>query len=177
MNSNFVARIRRTEDATKPLIDSELAANLAEIRNVGYQISECSYFRSRGLTKVRSDAILSARSSFKNGLIVSFARHFSGGEISINYAWSHALDEDSNRGFTANAFSATGFGSTNQSVQTPEDPDNLRLYDYGKADNDVKHYVSMNYVREVPFKKAFGGRGPDALVDGRTIQLKAQVTF
>jgi hypothetical protein len=166
MNSNFVARIRRAEDVTKPLTDSELAANLAEIRNVGYQISECPYFRSPGLPKVRSDAILGARARFKNGLIVSFARHFSGGEISINYAWSHALDEDSNGGFTGNAFSATGFGSTNQSVQVPEDPNNLRLYNYGNADYDVKHYVNMNYVWEIPFKKAFGGRGPNALVNG-----------
>jgi hypothetical protein len=122
MNSNFVARIRRTEVATKPLIDSELAANLAEIRNVGYQISECPYFRRPGLPEVRRDAILSARARFKNGVIVSFARDFAGGEISINHAWSHALDEDSNRGFTVNAFSATGFGSTTRSVQVPEDP-------------------------------------------------------
>ena len=112
-----------------------------------------------------SEAQSTAVSNY-NGLIVSFARHFSGGEISINYAWSHALDEDSNGGFTGNAFSATGFGSTNQSVQVPEDPNNLRLYNYGNADYDVKHYVNMNYVWEIPFKKAFGGRGPNALVNG-----------
>lgn len=101
-----------------------------------------------------------------NGLIVSFARHFSGGEVSVNYAWSHALDEDSNGGFTGIAFSATGFGSTNQSVQVPEDPNNLRLYNYGNADYDVKHYVNMNYVWELPIKRALMGHGPSPLVDG-----------
>lgn len=101
-----------------------------------------------------------------NGLLVSFARHFSGGEVTINYAWSHALDEDSNGGFTGNAFSAVAFLSTNQSIQVPEDPNNLRRFNYGNADYDVKHYVNMNYVWEIPFRKAFGGHGPTPLVDG-----------
>jgi hypothetical protein len=101
-----------------------------------------------------------------NGLLVSFLRRFSGGEVSINYTWSHALDEDSNGGFTGNAFSALGFGSTNQSVQVPENPQNLRQYNYGNADYDVRHYLNLNYVWELPLKRAFFGHGPNLLLNG-----------
>ncbi len=113
------------------------------------------------VSEAQSDAI-----SNYNGLIASFVRRFSGGQVSINYTWSHALDEDSNGGFTGNAFSATGFGSTNQSVQVPEDPSNLREFNHGNADYDVRQYVNMNYVWELPIKRALFGHGPSALVDG-----------
>jgi hypothetical protein len=113
------------------------------------------------VTEAQSDAI-----SNYNGLIVSFARRFTGGQVSVNYAWSHALDEDSNGGFTGAAFSATGFGSTNQSIQVPENPANIREFNYGNSDYDVRHYLNMNYVWELPLKRAFFGHGPDALVNG-----------
>ena len=37
---------------------------------------------------------------------------------------------------------------------------------YGNADYDVRHYFSLNYLWELPFKKVTFGHGPDALLKG-----------
>jgi hypothetical protein len=93
-----------------------------------------------------------------NGLTVSLIRRFSGlggGSLQANYTWSHALDEVSNGGF--NSFSGANL--------SPEDPYNLRQ-NYGPADYDVRHNLNVNYVWQVPIRKALGGHGWAPLVDG-----------
>jgi hypothetical protein len=64
--------------------------------------------------------------------------------VQANYTWSHALDEVSNAGFLPYTF------NTNTSVLTPQDPFNLRSFNYGNADYDTRHYFSFNYVWDVP---------------------------
>ena len=88
-----------------------------------------------------------------NGLTVAFQQRFKGFQLQFNYTWSHALDEISNGGFL-------NFNlGTNASLLFPQDPNNLRLFNYGNADYDTTHYVSANYVWEVPFDRVFHGEG------------------
>jgi len=79
-----------------------------------------------------------------NGLTVSFQRKFSSLELQANYTWSHALDEISNGGFLPYSF------ATNESTSNPQDPFNLRQFNYGNADYDTRHYFSLNYVWTTP---------------------------
>jgi len=94
-----------------------------------------------------------------NGFVFSYKHRFSGwagnGVVQFNYTYSHAFDEVSNGGF--NSFS----GST----LAPQDPFNLRG-NYGPADYDVRHDANVNYVWEVPVRKALMGHGWAPLVDG-----------
>lgn len=90
-----------------------------------------------------------------NGLSVSFKRQLSSVQVQANYTWSHALDEVSNAGFLQYDL------LTNISVLSPQDPFNLRRYNYGSADYDVRHYFSLNYVWTVPH-----WRGPKVVSDG-----------
>jgi hypothetical protein len=90
----------------------------------------------------------SANGNF-NGFVVS-AQHRSGSlTATVNYQWSHALDEVSNGGFSP--FSGNS--------ENPGNPFNLRQ-NYGNADYDVRQYVSGSYVYSMPH---FGG--PKLLVD------------
>ena len=79
-----------------------------------------------------------------NGLIVSLRRRFSALQLQANYTWSHALDEISNAGFLQ-------YNNTiNTSILNPQDPFNVRKYNYGNADYDIRHNLSMNYVYDSP---------------------------
>jgi hypothetical protein len=95
------------------------------------------------INEIRTDAV-----SNYNGLTLSLSRRFSSLQLQANYTWSHALDEISNGGFLPFNF------NTNASVLNPQDPFNLRAYNYGNADYDVRHYFSLNYVYNLPFKKS-----------------------
>jgi hypothetical protein len=75
-----------------------------------------------------------------------------------NYTWSHAQDDVSNGGLLN--FNNT----TNFSILAPIDPFNLRRFNYGNSDYDTRHYLSVNYVYEVPHKF-----GPGALLGGWTV--------
>ena len=86
-----------------------------------------------------------------NGLSASFQHRFQRGlQFQVNYSYSHALDEISNGGFN-------GFGG--QSILAPQIPGNLRAFNYGNADYDTRHYVSANYVYEIP-------KGPTPFLKG-----------
>ena len=98
-----------------------------------------------------------------NGLTLSLQRHFSPVlQFGINYTWSHALDEVSNGGFEGyDLLSAP-------SILNPEDPYNIRRYNYGNSDYDVRHYISANYVITDPVRHFYKG-GPAALMGGWTL--------
>jgi hypothetical protein len=94
-----------------------------------------------------------------NGLSFTAQHRFSHGlQIQANYTWSHALDEVSNGGF--NQFIANGTDSGRLgSFQNPISNTNIREYNYGSADYDTRHYLSANYVYEVP-------KGPTVALKG-----------
>lgn len=62
-------------------------------------------------------------------------------DLTVNYTYSHALDEISNGGFLP-------FNPAN--VGVPEDPYNLSN-NYGNADYDVRHNVTANYTINLPY--------------------------
>jgi len=99
--------------------------------------------------------VSSAGVSNYNGLTASLRHRFSSLQVQANYTWSHALDDVSNAGFLLYNF------LSNTSVLSPQDPFNLRAFNYGNADYDSRHYFSLNYVWDVPH---WGG--PKTLVDG-----------
>ena len=99
----------------------------------------------------------SAGVSNYNGLTASFTRRTTNLTVQANYTWSHALDEISNGGILQ-------FGqNTNFSPLNAFDPFNLRA-NYGNSDYDTRHYLSVNYVYNVPHKF-----GPNALLGGWVI--------
>ena len=91
------------------------------------------------VTEAQSSAV-----SNYNGLTVSLQRKFTSLQLQANYTWSHALDEISNGGFLQYNF------LTNISVLSPQDPYNLRAYNYGNADYDVRQNASLNWVYNMP---------------------------
>jgi Carboxypeptidase regulatory-like domain len=98
-----------------------------------------------------------------NGLQLTAQHRFSAGEISVNYTWSHALDMTSNAGL--NSLSNVLFGASTTSPLVSEDPNNPRR-SYGNADYDIRHYLSANYVWELPLMQAFREHGPGFLLNG-----------
>ena len=92
--------------------------------------------------------VLSLRKAMAHGLLFAF-----------NYIYSHALDEVSNAGF--DSFDL----NTAPSILFPQNPYNIRLYNYGNADYDVRHYISVNYVWDNAFRRIYH-KGPEALIGG-----------
>jgi hypothetical protein len=85
--------------------------------------------------------ISSAASGNFNGVVVQGQHRAHNLIVTLNYEFSHALDEISNGGFSF-------FGGSNTNLY-PDNPFNLRD-NYGNADYDTRHYVSGNYVWQVP---------------------------
>jgi carboxypeptidase family protein len=86
-----------------------------------------------------------------NGVTISLQRRFSALQFQANYTYSHAMDLISNAGFLPYNF------STNESTLNPQDPFNVRRYNWGNADYDVRHYASLNYVWNTPKLKGWVG--------------------
>jgi Carboxypeptidase regulatory-like domain len=84
-----------------------------------------------------------------NGVVFSESHRARDLTLTVNYQYSHALDEISNGGFDP-------FGNNSNS---PDDPYDLRK-SYGNADYDTRHYVSGSYIYSLPHY-----RGPKVLVD------------
>jgi Carboxypeptidase regulatory-like domain len=110
--------------------------------------------RFNAVTQVETAAV-----SNYNGLSFTAQHRFGHGlQMQANYTWSHALDEISNGGF--NPFIGSfGGGAYTGSLLYPINDSNLHQYNYGNADYDTRHYVSMNYVYELP-------KGPTAFLKG-----------
>ncbi len=90
-----------------------------------------------------------------DGLAVTVQHRFAHGlQMQANYLYGHALDEVSNGGL--NPFIADGFGN---SILNPVNNNNLRQYNYGNADYDVRHSINANYVYELP-------KGPTPVLKG-----------
>jgi hypothetical protein len=107
------------------------------------------------VTEVQSNAV-----SNYNGLTASLTRRFASLQLQANYTWSHALDEISNAGFLP--FNA----NTNFSILNPIDPYNIRRFNYGNADYDVRDYFSLNYVYTTPHKTGWVGALTNWTVSG-----------
>jgi hypothetical protein len=101
-----------------------------------------------------------------HGLTTTFTKRWRGGEAQVNYTWSHAFDTVSNGGIPAASYEAAGVSATNNSMISPEDPFHPRRYIYGNADYDVRHYLSANYIWQLPIRRAFLGHGWKSVVDG-----------
>jgi hypothetical protein len=95
-----------------------------------------------------SEVSSSSASNF-NGVVASVNHRSRSLTLTVNYQYSHALDDISNGGFDP-------FGGNSES---PDNPYNLRD-NYGNADYDTRHYVSGSYIYSLPHY-----RGPKVLVD------------
>jgi len=92
-----------------------------------------------------------------NGLVVSVQHRFSHGlQIQGSFSYSHALDDISNGGFNPFNEGTAGGGVTAFPITS-----NLRQFNYGNADYDVRKSGSLSYVYEIPYKV-----GPTALLRG-----------
>jgi hypothetical protein len=101
-----------------------------------------------------------------NGLTVSFQRRLSAGlTFTVNYTWSHNLDDVSNGGIANEYYSAN---ATNLSVTSPQNPSNLAA-NYGNSDYDVRHYLSANFVLSDMFRHAGFKWGPNSVFGGWTL--------
>jgi hypothetical protein len=98
------------------------------------------------------------------GLVVSVRRRMAQGlQFGASYTFSHALDDVSNAGFDQYDL------NTAPSILNPQNPYNIRQYNYGNADYDVRQYFSLNYVWDDIFRHIFKKGGPNLLVSGWTI--------
>jgi hypothetical protein len=94
-----------------------------------------------------------------NGLTFTAQHRFSKGlQLQANYTWRHALDEISNGGFNGFIGGNSGIGRVGSLLNVVNN-NNIREFNYGNADYDTRHYLSMNYVYEIP-------KGPTAFLKG-----------
>ncbi len=99
------------------------------------------------------------------GLVLGLKHDFKGGlAFQASYTYSHALDEISN-----NSVSPFGLNTTGKydDIINSQDTSNLRAYNYGNADYDIRHNFTMNYVWSDGIRH-LTARGPNALVKGWT---------
>lgn len=94
--------------------------------------------------------VYTGASSNYNGVTLSGIHRTNVLTLQFNYTYSHALDEISNGGF--NGFSGNSVFPSNSA--------NLHQ-NYGNADYDVRHYISGNYIFNLP-----SFRGPRILTAG-----------
>ncbi|HEX6501874.1 MAG TPA: carboxypeptidase regulatory-like domain-containing protein [Terriglobales bacterium] len=99
-----------------------------------------------------------------NGLVLSATHSFTGGfQFQAGYTYSHSLDDISN-----NSLNPFGLNNqTNVDIVFPIDQNNIRKYNYGNSDYDVRHSFNMNYVWSDALRH-ITSKGPNALVKGWT---------
>jgi hypothetical protein len=92
------------------------------------------------------DWLVSGGVSNYNGLQTSFQRRLANGlTASLNYTWSHALSD------------VTGMSEEGQEGWADGDPFHVRKYEYGNADNDIRHRVAGTATYALPFGKNLTG--------------------
>ena len=100
---------------------------------MGSQFSEFTYYGNKGFSSY-------------NGLLTTLHKNASYGlQFDLNYTWSHSID---NTSLVANSPALGGYGFICDAVR----PRECR----GNSDFDVTHYISGNFLYELPF-----GRGKD----------------
>jgi hypothetical protein len=111
---------------------------------------------------------LSAGVSSYNGLITSLQRRLSDGlTFTVNYTWSHSLDDVSNGGIANEPY---GILATDPSLTEASNPFNIHA-NYGNSDYDIRHYFSANAV-QTDLVRHFGfKRGPNAVFGGWTLSF------
>lgn len=83
-----------------------------------------------------------------HGLSASLTRRFSHGfQGTLNYNYSHSLDDVSNGGLYQ-----YNLNNAANSFRIQMDPNNLRRLNYGNSDYDYRHSLSANYIYEFPLK-------------------------
>jgi hypothetical protein len=76
-----------------------------------------------------------------NGLQTSFQRRFAKGlAFDANYTWAHALSD------------IVGFSEEGMQGWADADPTNIRKYEYGNAENDIRNRFALSIDYELPFK-------------------------
>jgi hypothetical protein len=94
-----------------------------------------------------------------NGMVVSLKKSLSQHvQFTFNYSYSHSMDTASNGGLES-------FGNAS-AVLGAIDPQNIRAYNYGNSDYDVKNYISASYVVDDIVRAAGFHHGPNALFGG-----------
>jgi hypothetical protein len=100
-----------------------------------------------------------------SGLVLGVKHDFKGGlAFQASYTYSHGLDEISNN--SVSPFGVNTFGRYADIINA-QDPSNLRLYNYGNADYDIRHNFTANYVWSDGIRH-LTDRGPNALMKGWT---------
>lgn len=109
---------------------------------------------------------MNAGTASYNGLTVSAQRRLADGlTFTINYTWSHSLDDVSNGGIENEFYSAN---ATNLSVTEPQNPFNIHG-NWASSDYDVRNYFSANLVLTNAFRNAGFKWGPNAVFGGWTL--------
>src|SRR6202034_2375172 len=100
--------------------------------------------------------------------ITSLQRRLSDGlTFTVNYTWSHSLDDVSNGGIANEPY---GILATDPSLTEASNPFNTHAT-YGNSDYDVRHYFSANAV-QTDLVRHFGfKRGPNAVFGGWTLSF------
>jgi Carboxypeptidase regulatory-like domain len=109
-----------------------------------------------------SESLNVANSNY-NGVTLTANHAFKGGfQFQASYTYSHALDEISNNSLSPFGLNTAGFYAD---VVFPENPSNIRQYNYGNADYDIRQNFTMNYVWSDAFRHLTNW-GPNALMKG-----------
>jgi Carboxypeptidase regulatory-like domain len=96
--------------------------------------------------------------------VVATIRHNTRGGLTFqaSYTFSHSLDEISNN--SVSPFGLNTFGRY-ADIINPQDPSNLRAYNYGNSDYDIRHNFTANYVWSDGLRHLTNW-GPNALMKG-----------
>ena len=98
-----------------------------------------------------------------SGLTATLNHSVGGGlQFQASYTWSHALDEISNNSLSPFGLNVSGLYAD---VIYPENPYNVRQFNYGNADYDIRHNFTMNYVWSDALRHFTSG-GPNVLMKG-----------
>jgi len=106
---------------------------------------------------------LNVANSNYNGMTITANHSFTGGfQFQASYTWSHALDEISNNSLSPFGLNTAGLYGD---IIFPQNPSNIRQYNYGNADYDIRHNFTMNYVWSDAFRHLTSW-GPNPLMKG-----------